>query len=332
MRLLRAELTRLFVRRFTLIGLVGLVALLSVIAIGVAATNHRPTPAEEVSARIQADQARTEMLATYQQCLDTQAGTPTGPDATKFPPGFDCQQITAHPPRVADFMPPSFVLANGGPDLFRALGAILALFGFAVGASFIGAEWSSGGVMNLLLWRPSRIRVWLGKLTALLSGVLCVGVLLSLLWYAVLWVIAGQRGSSSMNAGQLGSLALVDVRALALALAAAALGYAISTLGRNTATALGVAVTWVVVFEFGLRIVLVLLGVARPERWLLSMYVSAWLTETEHFYDDSSCRGGNQCVPHEWTMTWHQSAIVGAVLLGVVVTASLYAFRRRDVT
>ena len=37
--------------------------------------------------------------------------------------------------------------------------AILALVGFVIGASFVGAEWSTGGMMNLLLWRPKRLTV-----------------------------------------------------------------------------------------------------------------------------------------------------------------------------
>lgn len=332
MRLFRAELTRLLARRFTLIGIAGLVALLTVIVVAVAATNHRPTPADVVSAQIQADGARTQMLAEYQQCLDTQAGTPSGPDAAKFPPGFDCHQIVEQPPKPADFLPPEFVLATNGADLFQALGVLLALFGFAVGASFIGAEWSSGGVMNVLLWRPERVRVWLGKLTGLLAGVLGLGVALSLVWYAVLWVIAGQRGSASMTGDALRSLALVDVRGMVLALAAATLGYAISALGRNSASALGVAIGWVVVGEIGLRIFLGLLGVARPEHWLLSMQINVWLNAREQFYDDTSCRGDGACNPVPWTMTWHESATVGAVLLAVVVAASVYAFRRRDVS
>ena len=49
---------------------------------------------------------------------------------------------------------------------------ILALFGFVVGASFVGAEWNTGGMMNLLLWRPKRLPVLFTKLAALLSAVL----------------------------------------------------------------------------------------------------------------------------------------------------------------
>ena len=39
-----------------------------------------------------------------------------------------------------------------------------------IGASFVGAEWNSGGMMNLLLWRPQRLKVLSTKLAALLAG------------------------------------------------------------------------------------------------------------------------------------------------------------------
>src|SRR5262249_2029970 len=157
MRLIRAELTRLFARRFTRISLVGLLMLLAVIAFAVAASTRKPTQADVVAAQISVEQARTEVNAEYQRCPDQQGqpGAPGAPpeptpsprqpgDKPPSPPSFDCHQIIAHTPTEQDFLPESFNLARVGPDMFRALGAMLAMFGFLVGASFIGAEWSSG--------------------------------------------------------------------------------------------------------------------------------------------------------------------------------------------
>src|SRR5262249_1398656 len=136
-----------------------------------------------------------------------------------------------------------------------------------------------------------------------------------------------------MTGGELRSLALTDLRAVVLALAAATLGYAISGLGRTTATALGVAVGWVVISEVGSRIILTVIGAPRPERWFLSTYVSAWLGNGVTLWDDTSCRdGSNVCVPVEWSVSLQRAALVGAVLLVAIGGASLYAFRRRDVT
>jgi hypothetical protein len=321
----------------------------------VAASTHKPTEADIVAARISADQARTEANAEYQRCLD-QHDQPGAPGATPeptpgatpepvpsplgpggkpaYPPGFDCHQIIAHMPTEQDYLPASFNLAQVSPDMFRALGAMLAMFGFMVGASFIGAEWSSGGVMTLLLWRPRRVPVWLGKLTSLLLGVLGVSAILSVLWYATLWLLSSHAGSTAMTTDELRSLAYTDFRAVALALAATVLGYSISALGRNTSTALGVAVGWVVVFEVGARITLGILEIHRPERWLLSTYVTAWLSKTVTLYDYASCRENSSqiCNPVEWTVTMQQAALVGAALLVIVGGLSLVAFQRRDVT
>lgn len=345
MRLLRAESTRLFARRFTRIGLVGLVLLLAVIAFAIAASTRQPTPADMVAAKISAEQNRDQLNAEYTRCRDQQeqSGTSgvspsTGPEPGQpgdkpYPPGFDCHQIVAHLPTEQDFLPASFNLARTGPDLFRALGAMLALFGFAVGASFIGADWSSGGVITLLLWRPRRIAVWLGKLASLLLGVLGVSAVFSALWYATLWVLASRGGSTAMTGGELRSLGLTDLRAVVLALAAATIGYAVSSLGRNTATALGVAVGWVVISEVGSRIIFEVIGATRPERWFLSTYVSAWLSNGVRLWDESPCQDASKaCIPIEWSISMQRAALVGTVLLLTVAGTALYAFRRRDVT
>ena len=47
-----------------------------------------------------------------------------------------------------------FTFAEEAEPLLYFLIAFLALFGFLVGASYIGADLNSGGVVNLLLWRP----------------------------------------------------------------------------------------------------------------------------------------------------------------------------------
>jgi hypothetical protein len=346
MRLLRAELTRLFARRFTQVGVAGVLLLLGAVAVTFAITMHKPTEAERLSARISAEQERDQRNAAYQSCLDAQqpAGTPsTGPVVgptdvpappadKRYPPGFDCRQIIQDIPSDAAFLPRGFNLARSGPGLFRTLGALLALLGFAVGASYVGAEWRSGGLLNLLLWRPRRAPVWLAKLASLLLGLTGVSIALSLLWYGMLWLLADRRGTAGLTGGQLASLALTDVRAVALALVAAAAGYSIASLGRNTATALGVAVGWLVVFEVGARIVLGLGEAVRPERWLLSSYVTAWLNNGAEFADDSACPVSGSCRVVLWTISTPSAALVGAAVLVLVGGISLYAFERRDVT
>jgi ABC-2 type transport system permease protein len=348
-RFLRAELARLFARRFTRIALVGVLVILGLVAFGVTYSTHKLNDADKVAAHLQGVQARTQAQAEYQKCLDSQPGAgagPTTPDGSpspepstapgpqaQFPPGFDCGQLISSLPTDDEFLPRSFSLATAAPDLFRVLGALLALFGFAVGASFIGAEWTSGGVMTLLLWRPRRTPLWLGKLGSALLGVLAVGVVFSAIWYAALFLLAGQRGSTAgMTAGTLRSLALTDARAVGLALATTTLGFAISFLGRNTATALGVAVGWGVILEAAPQIVFRIADLDQPQRWFLSTYVAAWLNKGLTFTDYPNCQDGQPCRPHIWSISVQQSALILSVVVVLVAGLSLLTFRRRDVT
>src|SRR5581483_9014025 len=113
--------------------------------------------------------------------------------------------------------------------------------------------------------------------------------------------------------------------------------FGIASLGRHTATALGIAVGYAVVFEIGGRIVLSLLQVARPERFVLSNYVGAWLVKAMPFYDDRACRpptpiGPDGCAPVRWYVHMNQGAVLGSAVLLVVLVTAVYAFRRRDVT
>jgi len=342
-RLVRAELARLSARRFTRIGLLGLLVVIGLITVGIAASAHKPTEADRVKAHADAQRYRAEAQIQYENCRQgMDAAGPSaspaataGPGSKPLPPNSDCSDIIAHQPTDEDLLPHTFTLVRDAPELYRALGALLALFGFAVGASFIGAEWSSGGVMTLLVWRPRRAALWLGKLASLLLGVLGVGVVLSTLWYAAMWVIATQRGiTAGLTPGALTSLALTDARSVGIGLAAAVVGYSIAFLGRNTATALGAAIGWVVIFEIGGRIVAAITQAVRPERWYLSSYLLAWLEKEARFEDFARCRDvvDASCSPVEWSITLRQATPVLGVGMLLVALISLVIFRRRDVT
>src|SRR5204862_69523 len=74
----------------------------------------------------------------------------------------------------------------------------------------------------------------------------------------------------------------------------------------------------------GLRIVLSIAHVQRPERYFLSTYVAAWLNKGLRFEDITKCEfafGPGQCKPDVWKITMGQSAsltgVIGVVLLGL---------------
>ncbi|SCE77109.1 ABC-2 family transporter protein [Micromonospora coriariae] len=336
MNLVRAELERLSARRFVQLMVVLLVLAFGVTAATTLAGSHKPSAEELSSARNQAAEARRSMENEHQQCLARQNGAlPSSDDGRYYP--SDCSEIDPtlrdRLPIAADFLPGVFSFAQQARPLLYFLIAFLVLFGFLVGASYIGADLNSGGVVNLLLWRPRRMTVLGAKLGSLLGGVLVVSLVASVVYLATFWVI----GQSAGLAGRLSdefwrSLGAVHGRGMVLVLLASALGFAIATLGRHTSAALGAVAAYAVVWELGARLVLEIVDARRPDQLMLSSYIGAWLSGEAQFYDSQSCNGsrtGGFCDGF-YSLTWGPSLVVLLVLTGGLTAAAFAVFRRRD--
>jgi len=321
---IRAEWSRLFARRFTRIMLMVVVAVLTLVALSVAVNSHRIDDAARAKARAR---AAAELTQYQKEEADCRAARDRGEDISRrYPPNCDYGPVQ---PQEEWFLPYEFRFRAETPDFLLVAAGILTLFGFLVGASFVGAEWTSGGMTNLLLWRPRRLMVLGAKLSTLLAGVLLTSVLLVAAYVGSFWLIARYRGSfGRLTQGFWESLALTGGRAIGLALAGAAAGFALASLGRHTATALGVGIGYALIVEVGVQIVLSALAARDPGRYVLSSYVSGWLLK-RYELPPSNCQSLD-C--KAYVITWGMSA---AVLGGVVLATVLLAFvsmRRRDVT
>lgn len=334
MNLFIAEFRRLFARRFTRIMLILVLLVLGAIVVGVGASSHKHDAAALAAAQADVDRIVAQNQQEVQRCEAEQADPPASDASRQYPPDFDCSQIANWSPRAEDLLPYQFSLRDEAPQLIVVLGGLLALLGFALGASFVGAEWSSGGMTNLLLWRPRRVPTLLGKLTALLVGVGVLGVGYAAAFVAGLWEVARLRGTTGvLTSGVWQSLALGAGRSIALGLFLACVGFAVASLGRHTATALGVAVGYLVVFELGLRIVLEIVRVHRPERFFLSNYVFAWLAKAQWFYDFDNCDDATgACAPPHWAIHLNQGLLALGVLVALTLGAAIWSMRRRDIT
>ncbi|GGM13829.1 MULTISPECIES: ABC transporter permease subunit [Micromonospora] len=336
MSLYRTELRRLVKRRFTrYMTLLGLLVLAAVV-VGLFATNQKIGAEQLARAERQAEQNYQEQVRwAERERADCERARASGADDERYPP--DCAAIEA-PPRESFetewFLPATFDLRGSFEELAVAFTGILAMVGFAVGASFVGAEWSSGGMMNLLLWRPRRLTVLLTKLAALLTGVLAVTVPTALLWTAGLWLTATFRGSTEqMTSGVWQSFALTGLRALLLVLVVAACGFGLASLGRHTAMALGGAIGLVVVGQSGLGILLAMANVRFVEAWLLPTYAVAWLQQKVTLQDWQACSASytGECEPATFDVTWQHSSVLFTVGLVVILGAALWTMRRRDI-
>jgi ABC-2 type transport system permease protein len=336
MSLYKAETRRLVKRRFTKLFVLGGLLVLAAVAVGMFVSNQKVGPDQIASAQAQAqDDFRRSVASTEQFRTECQAAQGTG-KAADFPPG--CEGIVG--PTQEDFhaewyMPATLEFREKFPDMVTTLAAIMALVAFIVGASFVGAEWSSGGMMNLLLWRPQRVRVLATKLGAFLVGLIALTVVLEAAWTGLFYLIAQSRGSTeSMTSGAWQSIALMELRALAVVIVGGAVGFGLASIGRHTAMALGVVVAVAVVFQFGLGAVLGLANIKFAEAYLIPVWLIAWMTKSYRIEDASSCdfsaTGG--CQPEVLTLTWQMAAPGLAAIFILVVGASLWTMRSRDVT
>ncbi|GAA1775001.1 hypothetical protein [Luedemannella helvata] len=223
-----------------------------------------------------------------------------------------------------------FVFRSQFEPLIYVIAGLMGLFGFIVGASYVGADWHSGAMLNLLAWHPRRVSVLLTKLATALGAVLGVTLTLGALWTGALWFIASKRGDhTGMTPGAWSSFALTGARAVALVLALTAIGFCLASLGRSTVVAFGAALIVAIVGEVGVRIMLDQVRVPDSGRYLLSSYGAAWLTRSWPTTGYPNCVGRCQGAS---MITWPQAALVLGGVVVLVLTAALWSVRRRDVT
>lgn len=319
MNLVRAELGRLAARRFVQLMLVLLVAAFSITVATTLAGSHRPTTGEIAAAEAQAAQRRQQEQQWYDDCL---AGSSESPRAANVCRNFDPEGIDA-----SNFLVGVFVFEHEVKSLVYFLVAFLTLFGFLVGASFVGAELTSGGMTNLLLWWPRRTTVLGTKLGTLLGAVLAISVVAGAAYLAAFRVVAQVAGlPGQLDGGFWRELGVVGVRGLALALGATALGFALATLGRHTSAAVGVAAGYAIVWEIGGRIVMNVIDAARPDQWMLSTHVVAWMAGELEMWDNTAC----QTCDGRYTLTWLHALVVLVAVLVPATAAAFATFRRRD--
>jgi ABC-type transport system involved in multi-copper enzyme maturation permease subunit len=341
MRLWGVELRRLFARRFTKLALLLIVGTVVAMVVTAGYGSEKTTAADLSRAEHAASQERANQRARCEAANGTAAPgrsatpAPAGGPApatsldSPFPgefDGIDCASINY--PVAADMMDHrTFSFRNEIAGRAAFLAVLLALAGYLVGASFVGAEWQHGTMAGLLLWEPRRVKVYTAKLFGLLTGLLLVGVVTYAVAFAAHWVVADLVGDpGGVGRGFQESLGLTVARGLALSLVIAACGFAIAYAVRLSAAALGVAIAYIIGAEVGLRAFS-----QESQRWLLTENITAWLNRGTKIYL-SHCDSHGTCTEKILDVSmWQGGAYVGGLALVLVVVAAI-VFARRDVT
>ncbi|HEV7210881.1 MAG TPA: ABC transporter permease subunit [Blastococcus sp.] len=321
--LLRAEALRFRSRRFLRI-LLGL-AVLGWVAATVVALSHYgvPTDADRATARQTVQQIVAQNEAGRQQCLaDPNRPAGAAPEEACGPPP------TAADFSVDDFLPHQpFDLARTGTTGALGFGAAAAVLAFLVGATWIGAEWSSRSLVALLFWVPRRGTVMGAKIAVLVLASALLGVLAQAAWLATAGILrAVDSTGGPLPHGFWGHLLATQGRGVLLTVVAALLGFGLTNLIRNTGAALGIGFVYFAVVETAVKIL-------RPawEPWLLTSNAAGLITPgglKVYIFDAAGPTGFDQ--PRVFVVHNLQAGILLGVVTAVIVGAGVYLFQRRD--
>jgi hypothetical protein len=257
-RLVAAELRRIAARR-----LVRLTVALTIIgiAIGGALAFVRSSSLSEteyqqrVVAAKAAQQTENERI---NDCLEAHGVTPPDeiPDDVARACFPDKPMATAADPRFH---------RNRLEGVLQGVSGALAVLGWVLGASLVGAEFASRGMTTLLTWETRRGRVFMAKAVAAIATMAVFALAVLALVALALWPALALHGAPLRPSDPSWmTLAGLVGRGVALTALASGMGFAIATIGRNTAAALAAGFAYIIVLEN-------ILGssVERWRRWLL---------------------------------------------------------------
>ena len=313
MNLFWAEVHRFRCRRFLLALALTATAVFALGVAVAAAQHHKTSAADRAVAQAQLEVARSEGELARQQCVAAQ------------PPGTPLEQ--ACPPNrflQGDFNPGRpFVLAQQLPDGTVGVGGLAAAALFLLGATWIGAEWSTRSLVALLFWEPRRVKVLLVKLGVLLAAAAALAVVVQAAWFGSAQLLASTRGTrDNLPAQFYGDVFWAESRAVLFGVLLAGLGFALANLLRNTGAALGVAALYLAVFETAVRVL-------HPPwaEWLFTVNASALLSRTPiHLY----VGGRNDQQSREIVLGHLHGGLYLVALVAGLLTLGGVLFARRD--
>jgi hypothetical protein len=312
--LVKAEIHRITARRF--IRLLLLLAVVGFLAgTAIAFTQYGKASAEDLEA------ARARLAADYQMCL-SDPNIPAGEEANWCtPPSDDDLQW------YLDKSP--FLLSSDLPAGIVPIGIMSAALAFLVGATYVGAEWSSRSMVALLFWEPRRMRVIGAKAAVAAGAAFVIGLAGQVLWHLGAQFLARTRGDAGgLPADFWGDAFAASGRAVLLVVLVGLLGFGLTNLMRNTGAALGVAFVYFVVIESAVR-------AFRPRlaEYLIADNAVALVAEgghTLHLGEETVVNGQFTWVDKNIEMSNVQGGVSLVVVCLVVVAAGTVLFQRRD--
>jgi hypothetical protein len=331
--LFKAELHRFRARRFIQI-LVGLGVLGWAVAIVIGLLNFgTPTPDDFAEAQAQVDQILQENETFRQQCLDDPEAF-AGPGA---PEDLSPEQLCG-PPLTEDdiggvesFLTKApFDLAELGTTGAVAFAGLAAALAFVIGATWIGAEWSTRSMVALLFWAPRRMRVIGTKFVVLVAGATLLGIAAQVGWLTMAGILDAATGLDQPLPDDFWSVLLqTQARGVLLVVLAAVVGFGLTSIVRNTGAALGIGLVYVIAVQL-------ILGGFRPSwsQWMLGTNAVGLVNPgglTLIFYDQIDLSAENIGQPVEYYLGHLQSGLFLGAVAVLLVGVGTWLFAKRDI-
>jgi ABC-type transport system involved in multi-copper enzyme maturation permease subunit len=323
--LLRAEVHRFLARRFirVLLGaaLAGwvLAGVLSLLAFESPTAERLEAARQQQQEEVQrANEVREQCLADPARPSDVPADGWCGPPATE-----DTVPLSAF------LQPPPFSLAGEATEGAVAVAAVAAALAFLVGATYVGAEWSTRSMVALLFWETRRGRVLGAKVLVAVVASAALGLLMQAAWLGLATLLQTAAGDGAPPPdGFWSELLGVQGRGVLLTVFAGLLGFGLSNLLRNTGAATGVAFVYVAIVENAVR---ALRPAWQPE--LLTNNAAALvLPEGLTLYLPGSAvdGAGSPTGGVEHLLGNGSAAVYLTVVTAALIGAGVVLFRRRD--
>lgn len=322
-RLLLVEFVRLGRRRFTR-ALLAFAVIGYLVAVAFIWQAHSKVNAADVAQAVtQRDQQIAGIAHSVSDCLKVSGNTAQQCGTVPTTDQFRMDQFLASNP----FQPLQVQVYT------VAVGSAVALAGFVLAATFIGAEWSSKNIVGWLYYEPRRLRLMWAKLLAVSSVVLALSVIAQLCWALTARLLLNLRGlpvsSLGSDAAQFWpDILQVQIRAALVVVPVVLIGFGIANLTKHTAASLGVAFVYLAVVERVLRAISPSL---QPYQFTTSLV--AWVHTGgitvfgDRVYDQKS--GDVQALAIH-VSNQHGGLTMMAYAL-VITGVSLALFRRRDI-
>ena len=330
----RPSLARAEVHRFTSRRLVRLLVALSVVVFGfgivLSTLEYAQTSPETLAQATEQRQALFEEQQGFrEQCLEQSVPADLPADTTPEQlcgPPMTIDQLGS----VQDFVERRpFSLDVDGRGGLVVVAIATAALAFLLGATYVGAEWSTRSMVALLFWEPRRLKVMATKLLVLAAASAALAVAAQATWLlAARYLLAARRGTTAVPDGTWGELLAGAGRGVLLVVLLGLLGFGIANLLRNSAAAFGAAFVWFVLVENLLR-------AFRPawQPYLLTDSAVALLTQggsRVYVFEPGVNGTGGFGAGREIVVSNLHGAVVLTAVVAAVVGLGVLLFARRD--